>query len=339
MQAGNVRFGSAVADTSLLVNPATLTYAADPLSLTYGTTVGTLTGTRYRLGQRRHARDRDHRHAGVHGPTPARGPASAAPPSPAAGCAATNYVFTQADGNASALTVTPAELRVTALDATGQYGQPTPALNFTTTGLVAGDTPAVALDGNSRRGRRGRRDVPDHARQPSAPRTTPSRFAPATLSVTPAALTIRPADANADRGDAEPGLHAGLHGSCQRRHRRDVPRPDTHDDGRRGQPPRHLPDRPRPGPTRRTTRSPTARAPWTVAAKVPPPGKPGQPPASPPGRAGPGSPPCASSYARGVTKKRHPARLRLRRRNPGRVRGLQRRRRDGCRRRAPAPAS
>ena len=51
-----------------------------------------------------------------------------------------NYVFSQAESNASALTVTPAELTVTATDASKVYGQ-TPVLSgFTSHGLRNGET-------------------------------------------------------------------------------------------------------------------------------------------------------------------------------------------------------
>ncbi len=59
-----------------------------------------------------------------------------------------NYVFTQAAGNATALSITPATLTVTANAADRLYGAVEPAFSGSVTGFVAGDTQAGATTGN-----------------------------------------------------------------------------------------------------------------------------------------------------------------------------------------------
>lgn len=54
-----------------------------------------------------------------------------------------NYVFVQAAGNATALTINPAPLTITADSFSRAFGAANPALTATYTGLVAGDTSAV----------------------------------------------------------------------------------------------------------------------------------------------------------------------------------------------------
>ena len=48
------------------------------------------------------------------------------------------------------LTVNPAQLSVTATDATGTYGEAEPAYDFTVTGMAAWDTPAIALGADAK---------------------------------------------------------------------------------------------------------------------------------------------------------------------------------------------
>ncbi|MCH7346029.1 hypothetical protein LZ017_21935, partial [Pelomonas sp. CA6] len=58
-----------------------------------------------------------------------------------------NYVFTQAAGNTSALSVTPATLTVTANSASRLYGAANPTFSGTVTGFVNSDTLANATTG------------------------------------------------------------------------------------------------------------------------------------------------------------------------------------------------
>ncbi|MCH7346019.1 hypothetical protein LZ017_21880, partial [Pelomonas sp. CA6] len=58
-----------------------------------------------------------------------------------------NYVFAQAAGNTSALSITPATLTVTANSASRLYGAANPSLGGTVTGFVNGDTLANATTG------------------------------------------------------------------------------------------------------------------------------------------------------------------------------------------------
>ncbi|MEO8526356.1 MAG: MBG domain-containing protein, partial [Caldimonas sp.] len=58
-----------------------------------------------------------------------------------------NYVFTQAAGNTSALSITPATLTLTSSAATRLYGAADPAFSGSVSGFVAGDTLASATSG------------------------------------------------------------------------------------------------------------------------------------------------------------------------------------------------
>src|SRR5471030_3105101 len=58
-----------------------------------------------------------------------------------------NYVFVQAAGNATALTINPATLTLTANAASRNYGSADPALSGTVTGFVLGQNQASATGG------------------------------------------------------------------------------------------------------------------------------------------------------------------------------------------------
>ncbi|MCZ2110362.1 MAG: hypothetical protein LC118_12475 [Dehalococcoidia bacterium] len=120
---------------ALTVTPATLTYVANPASRTYGTANPAFTGTVTGF---------------VNGDTLATATtgsllfsslASAASPVGAhaltgSGLSASNYIFTQASGNAMALQVTPAALTIRVLDATRWFATPDPVWNVAYEGLV-----------------------------------------------------------------------------------------------------------------------------------------------------------------------------------------------------------
>jgi hypothetical protein len=59
-----------------------------------------------------------------------------------------NYVFAQAPGNATALTIAPATLTVSSNTASRQYGAAEPSFSGTVSGFVAGDTLASATSGS-----------------------------------------------------------------------------------------------------------------------------------------------------------------------------------------------
>ncbi|MBT2115603.1 filamentous hemagglutinin N-terminal domain-containing protein [Dyella sp. LX-66] len=137
--AGN--YAISFVDGHLTVTPATLIYTADTASRTYGAAnpafSGTLTGF-------------------VNGETQATATTgslgwatSATNTSNVGGYAVNgsglaanngNYIFTQAAGNTSALTVTPAALTITANDASKIYGQSPTLSGFTSSGLQNGET-------------------------------------------------------------------------------------------------------------------------------------------------------------------------------------------------------
>jgi filamentous hemagglutinin family protein len=129
------------ANGSLVVTPATLTYTADAANRTYGVANPTLGGTLTGF---------------VNGETPTSATtgtltwATSATNTSNVGSYAIdgsgftanngNYVFAQAAGNSSALTVTPAALTVTADNASKVYGQTPTLMGFTSSGLQNGET-------------------------------------------------------------------------------------------------------------------------------------------------------------------------------------------------------
>ena len=152
---GNYSFTFAQAPTNataLTVTPAalTITYTANPLSRYYGGATPALSGTQSAAGL-------------VNGDslasvtTGTASYAAAATPGSNVGsyaitgaglvAASANYteVFVQAARNASALTVAPAPLTVTASAASRLYGAANPVFSYTSSGLVNGDTLSGAL--------------------------------------------------------------------------------------------------------------------------------------------------------------------------------------------------
>ncbi len=148
---GNYTFAQADANANALtINPAVLTYNATPVSRTYGAANPTLTGTVTGF---------------VNGDTLASATSGTANfftemSSLAyvgsyliAGVGLTantsNYTFAQADGNATALTVTPAVLTYTAASAARTYGTNNPTFSGTVSGFVNSDTLSSATTGSA----------------------------------------------------------------------------------------------------------------------------------------------------------------------------------------------
>ena len=125
--------------SALTVDPATLTYTANGASQTYGGATPTLTGTVTGFVNGQNQADAT------------TGTLTFSTPATAASNVGTyaingsgltadngNYVFVQAAGNATALTVNPATLTYTANGASQTYGGATPTLTGTVTGFVNG---------------------------------------------------------------------------------------------------------------------------------------------------------------------------------------------------------
>ena len=147
MSAGNYIFTQAAGNaTALAITPALLTYVANATSREYGLANpllgGTVTGFR-------------------NGDTIASATTGALTWTTNAnagsnvgnyaingsGLSATNYVFTSAAGNATALTITPALLTYVANSVSREYGLDNPLLGGTVTGFRNGDTIASATTG------------------------------------------------------------------------------------------------------------------------------------------------------------------------------------------------
>ncbi|HEX4122238.1 MAG TPA: MBG domain-containing protein [Verrucomicrobiae bacterium] len=145
--------GSAAANYSLVeptlagvINQATLTYTATPAGQPYGTAntsfAGTVSGFAYS----------DNLSSATAGTalftsTTTTNSAPGSYPITGSGLTASNYVFAQAAGNATALTIGPATLTYVATAANQVYGGATPSLTGTVTGFVNGDTQGSATTG------------------------------------------------------------------------------------------------------------------------------------------------------------------------------------------------
>ena len=138
--------------TALRINPAvaTITYTADPFTRLYGAADPVFTGTQSATGL-------------VNGDTVASVTTGTAVYGPGANSSSNvgsyaingsglfgstgnyNLIFVQAAGNATALSITPASLSVNANPLSRTYGAANPALTYSSTGLVNGDTLSGAL--------------------------------------------------------------------------------------------------------------------------------------------------------------------------------------------------
>ena len=199
----NANYNLSFAASTLTINKAPLTVFADPKSKVYGATLPTLT----------------HQVAGlVNGDTAAAAvtvtlttAATAAsgvgvyPITAASPPAAANYTVTVVTDT---LTVVPAALAVTAVPQTKLYGAAVPALTVAVAGLVNGDTPATALTGGL--------TTPAAAGSPTgayaidqgslAAANYAITFAPGTLTVTAAPLSVTADAVTKLYGAALPGL-------------------------------------------------------------------------------------------------------------------------------------
>ncbi|MEW6121891.1 MAG: MBG domain-containing protein [Pseudomonadota bacterium] len=208
--ANNPNYAIIYVGADLSVTPATLTYVATTATREYGDANPTLTGTvtGFKNGQT---------------VSVLTGSASWTTTADAnsdvgdyavngSGYSSTNYVFTQAADNATALSVTPATLTYVATAASRDYGDANPTLTGTVTGFKNGQTVSVltgsaswttTADANS--------DVGDYAIDGSGYSATNYVFTQAAhnataLSVTPATLTYVATAASRDYGDANPTL-------------------------------------------------------------------------------------------------------------------------------------
>ncbi len=146
---GNYIFVQAAGNaTALTINPATLTYTANPANRLYGAAdpafSGTVTG--FVNGE-----DQSSATTGTLAfTTPAIATSNVGSYAiNGSGLIANNgnYVFVQAAGNAAALTITPATLTYTANPASRLYGAPDPAFGGTVTGFVNGEDQSSATTG------------------------------------------------------------------------------------------------------------------------------------------------------------------------------------------------
>ena len=134
--------------SALTINPATLTYTAGRATQTYGTAIPTLTGTvtGFVLGQTQATAT-----TGIPAFTTSATQSSNVGSYGVTGSGLSadkgDYVFVQAAGNASALSITPATLTYAAAPVTQTYGTAIPTLTGTVTGFVLGQTQATATTG------------------------------------------------------------------------------------------------------------------------------------------------------------------------------------------------
>jgi len=134
--------------TALTIDPATLTYVADPKTRLYGDANPAITGTvtGFKNGQTMGTAT-----SGTLTFSTAATPASNVGSYAILGSGLTdttgNYVFAQDPGNASALTINPATLTYIADPKTRIYGDANPALTGTVTGFKNGETVATATTG------------------------------------------------------------------------------------------------------------------------------------------------------------------------------------------------
>jgi 6-phosphogluconolactonase (cycloisomerase 2 family) len=125
-----------------------------------------------------------------------------------------NYAVTINNGT---LTITPVSLTVTASDATRVYGDPNPTFAFTITGFVNGQTSAVVSGAPSCTSADptapvGTYPITCTVGTLSAANYTFANFINATLSVTPAPLSVTAANASRQYGDPNPAFTGTLTG-------------------------------------------------------------------------------------------------------------------------------
>jgi filamentous hemagglutinin family protein len=191
--AGNyVMAGGQGATGTLTINPAALTVTANSLTRVYGADDPILTYSVTGLVNGDGLTGGLTRAAGRNAGTYAIGQGSLS--------AGANYTLTF---NGGTLTITPAALTVTAASATKVYGSDDPALTYSVSGLVAGDSVSGALT------RAAGRDVGTYAINQgslSAGSNYTLTFNGGTLTITPAALTVTAGSGTKIYGDADPVL-------------------------------------------------------------------------------------------------------------------------------------
>jgi filamentous hemagglutinin family protein len=147
LTAANYIFTQAAGNaTALTITPATLTYTADAATRIYGSANPTFNGAVSGFV------NGDTLTSATTGTLGFTSPATAASgvggyAINGGGLTAANYVFTQAAGNATALTITPATLTYTADAATRIYGSANPTFSGAVSGFVNGDTLTGATSG------------------------------------------------------------------------------------------------------------------------------------------------------------------------------------------------
>ncbi len=147
LSATNYTFQQAAGNaTALTVNPATLTYTANPASKTYGSANPSLSGsvTGFVNG--------DTENASTSGTlafssSAATGTGVGSYAINGSGLSAANYTFQQDSGNATALTINPATLTYVASAASKTYGSANPSLSGSVSGFVNGDTLGSSTSG------------------------------------------------------------------------------------------------------------------------------------------------------------------------------------------------
>ena len=115
-----------------------------------------------------------------------------------------NYVFAQAAGNTTALTINPATLTVTANEANRLYGAANPAFSAQYSGFVNGDTAALVSGLQLTTNANAAAPVGSYTIFPAAAATAPNykiSYVNGTLNVTPAPLTITAPNASRLYGD------------------------------------------------------------------------------------------------------------------------------------------
>jgi hypothetical protein len=176
--------------TALTITPATLTYAANAASRFYGSSNPAFTGsvTGFVLSD-----TLANATTGSASFTSTAGVTSNIGSYAITGSGLTanngNYVFVQAAGNATALTINPAALSVLANPLSRTYGGSNPALTYVATGLVNGDTLSGALTTAATSSSNVGTYAITQGTLAASPNYTLS-YTGANLSITPAALTI-----------------------------------------------------------------------------------------------------------------------------------------------------
>lgn len=149
LSAANYQFVQAAGNaTAFTVDPAVLTYVANPVTRLYGSANPALNGsiTGFVNGETQST--------ATTGTAAFNTPATTSSPVGqyainGSGLAARNYVFVQAAGNATALTIDPAVLTYLANPATRAFGDPNPAFSGSVSGFVNGETLGTATSGTA----------------------------------------------------------------------------------------------------------------------------------------------------------------------------------------------